>query len=84
MNRIHSLLAAGLLLAVVALAWEVPRYLLLGWFFFLLRVLPGVAVDWASVGIGCLAVVLFTVGVHSLGRAWRRQHQLHALDWLNR
>src|SRR5262249_49628739 len=55
------------------LPFDIPRALLLGWVSFLARVLPGVTADWPSVAVGGAAVVLFTAGVHAIGRAWYRR-----------
>jgi hypothetical protein len=59
-------------LVIFLAPFEVPRAILFGWLIFLWRTLPRMAVDWPSVFVGCLALVLFTAGVHWAGRAWRR------------
>ena len=61
-----------LILVVFSCSFEIPRAILLGWIFFLYRTLPRMTADWPSVFVGCLALVLFTAGVHWVGWAWRR------------
>lgn len=61
-----------LVLAFCLAQFEVPRAIVFGWFLFLLRTLPRMTVDWPSVFVGFLALVLFTAGVHWAGRALRR------------
>lgn len=65
-------LALVVLFALIAWPSPVTRSLLFGWILFLYRTLPRMTVDGPSVFAGCLAVVLFTAGVHVAGRAWRR------------
>jgi hypothetical protein len=67
-------LAAVCLLGVglVLLPHHMGLWLLFGWITFPFRVLPDVSVEWPGVVVGCVAVVLFTAGVHWLGRTWRR------------
>jgi prepilin-type processing-associated H-X9-DG protein len=71
MKTLAIFLALFLVLAL-ATPLDVPVALVFGWFWFLVRVLPKVAVDWASVAVGCAAITLFIVGVQWLGRAWQR------------
>jgi prepilin-type processing-associated H-X9-DG protein len=75
MKTLIGLLAAALLLLLAScllLTWEAPFALLLGWIGFLRRVLPLITVDWPSVLVGCVAIALFALGVHWIGRAWQR------------
>jgi hypothetical protein len=61
------------LFAVFACPWQVTLSVALGWLLFLHSTLPRVRVDWPSVGVGGVAVVLFIAGVHALGTSWRRR-----------
>jgi Protein of unknown function (DUF1559) len=72
MKRISLGCLTFLVLALCLAPFEVPRAIILGWLLFLLRTLPRMTVDWPSVFVGCLALVLFTLGIHGAGRAWRR------------
>jgi prepilin-type processing-associated H-X9-DG protein len=67
-----TLLLLCALLLLVSLASEVGRDLLLGWLLFLARVLPRASADGGSLAVGAAAVLLFTAGMHLLGRAWAR------------
>lgn len=73
-----------LALAVLAaiFTWPIPVTLSLvfGWIVFLYHTLPRVTVDGPSVLVGCLALILFTAGVHAAGRGWR-QKTLSAPHW---
>ena len=64
-------LAAGVVAGWVVLAqvatFLAPLALIFGWAFFLLRVLPQMTVDWASVLVGATAILLFCAGIHWLG-----------------
>jgi prepilin-type processing-associated H-X9-DG protein len=71
MKRLLLLLAV-LLLLVVALTNLRVFYVVFGWVLFLIRVTPQMTFDWGSVAVGAVAVVLFTCGVHWLGRSWSR------------
>jgi prepilin-type processing-associated H-X9-DG protein len=51
---------------------EVPVTLLFGWISYLWRVVPRIRTDWPAVGVGAGAAVLFTLGVHWIGRSWRK------------
>ena len=73
MRKLALAVAACFVLLAVFTPLEVPVELLLGWPWFLARVLPGVTIDRASLAVGVGAAVLFTLGVHRLGRAWYRQ-----------
>jgi hypothetical protein len=65
--------SALVIVALFLLAFEVPRALLFGWLMFLARVLPRVAPDGSTVGFSLLALTLFTLGLHGLGRSlWAR------------
>jgi len=72
MNKMAIGCWAFLVLAFCMLPFEMPRAILFGWLLFLWHTLPRMTVDWPSVIVGCLALVLFTAGVHASGRAWRR------------
>src|SRR5262249_15228470 len=61
-----------LVLIAVATTVEGAVAVLFGWLPFLGRVLPEVRPDGPSVLVGVVALLLFGVGVHWLGRAWRR------------
>jgi|SRR5579883_306708 len=65
-------LVASLILIAVATTVEGAFTILFGWIPFLGRVLPEVQPDGPSVLVGMLALLLFTAGVHWLGRSWRR------------
>lgn len=60
----------GVLAAVLSL--EGVGALLFGWIPFLNRVMPRMTVDWPSVAVGVVAVLLFLIGVHWLARSWQR------------
>jgi len=61
-----------LLLAVaVELRPEVVLALLFGWVSFLMHVIPRLRISWSSLAIASAALVLFTIGIHILGRRWR-------------
>lgn len=51
--------------------FEMWRSIVLGWLLFPYHTLPRMTLDWPSVCVGCLALVLFTAGVHAIGRTWR-------------
>jgi prepilin-type processing-associated H-X9-DG protein len=67
-----AILGAGLILLGVLLSPEAPAAICFGWIVFLWRVVPRLAPDGPTVAVSVTAVVLFTAGVHWLGRAWRR------------
>ena len=69
-----GVLAGWVALAEVATGFA-PLALAFGWIPFLFRVLPRITVDWGSVAVGGVAVVLFCGGIHWIGRAWRRQRE---------
>jgi hypothetical protein len=56
----------------VTLSTEAAFALVFGWISFLGRAMQRVRVDLPAVALGAVALVLFTVGVHWVGRAWRR------------
>ena len=62
---------------------EVPVILVTGWAPFLARVLPRVTINGPTVAVGAAAFVLFTAGVHWLGRTanrtWRPRWSLTAV-----
>jgi hypothetical protein len=65
--------AVGLVALGAATTAEVSWTLISGWVPYLYRVLPKVTIEWRAVAVGVAAVVLFTAGVHWLGRtAFRR------------
>jgi hypothetical protein len=72
MKRSLVFLAGVVLLILLAIIHEVPRMLLFGWLLFLARVLSRLSVDWGVVAVSCTALVLFTAGIHWIGRSWRR------------
>lgn len=72
MKKVLLLCLAFLVLAALVGPFEMLRAVVVGWLFFLYHTLPRMTVDWPSVCVGCLALVLFTAGVHAAGRAWRR------------
>lgn len=57
-------------LALVLLGWEAVGFVLFGWVGFLIRVLPKIDPDPATVVTGCVALICFAVGVHFTGRRW--------------
>lgn len=63
--------AAVALLASV-LSTEGAFAVLFGWAYFLVRVVPRVAPDGATVAVGAAALVSFTTGIHWLCGAWWR------------
>lgn len=73
MTKSLKLLVIGIILLPFLLWHETTRSLLFGWIPFLLHTLPRMKVDWPSVGVGCVALVLFTGGVHVAGCLWRRR-----------
>lgn len=72
MKKVVLVVLAILVLIVFAAPFEMPRSIVWGWLLFLYHTLPRMTVDWPSVFVGCLALVLFTTGVHAAGRTWRR------------
>jgi len=60
-------------LAAVLTTLEGGFTVLFGWVWFLGRTLPRVELDWPSLVVGGLALLLFACGVHGIGRSWRRQ-----------
>jgi hypothetical protein len=58
-------------LIAIAATIEGAFTILFGWISFLRRVLPEVRPDGTSVLVGTVALLLFGVGVHWLGRSWR-------------
>src|SRR5206468_3147156 len=81
---VFPLVVFGCLLVLVLGCFEVPRTLLFGWLFFLARVLPRMTVDAPSVAVGGVAVLLFTAGVHLIGRAWRQASSHVVGPWKRR
>lgn len=65
-----ALVVSFILIAAVTTI-EGPFIVLFGWIPFLWRVLGEVRPDGPSVLVGVLALLLFAVGVHWLGRSWR-------------
>jgi uncharacterized protein DUF1559 len=80
MNRsVIRIVLCGVVLGL--LLFDSGRTLLFGWIGFLLRVLPKVSSDGATVGATVVAVVLFTLGVQWLGRAWMRHRRPDGPPW---
>ena len=73
MRKLAVFLGVGVLLLAVSAPFDVPFALLFGWAPFLFRTVGRIAVDGPSVAVGGLALVLFTIGLHWAGHAWRRQ-----------
>jgi hypothetical protein len=70
--KILALLALGGFVALAAATTlDAPFVILFGWIPFLARVLPEVQPDGPSAVVGAVALMLFGVGVHWLGRSWR-------------
>jgi hypothetical protein len=67
------LLLLALPLLIAAACFDVPRALVFGWIGFLWATWHRVSIDWGTVAVSGIAALLFTAGVHGLGRAWRRQ-----------
>ncbi len=65
-------LALAALIALFTLPFQLTLSVVFGWVLFLIHTLPRMTVDGPSVFVGCLALALFTAGVHVAGRAWRR------------
>jgi prepilin-type processing-associated H-X9-DG protein len=65
-------LTVAVLLTGLAWSAQVTLSLLFGWVVFLYHTLPRMTVDWPSLFVGAIAVVIFTAGVHAAARAWRR------------
>jgi len=66
------------LLILVALS-ELARALLLGWVFFLWRVLPRMRVHWGTIGVSITALVLFAGGIHWIASGWFRRKYPEAI-----
>jgi prepilin-type processing-associated H-X9-DG protein len=62
----------GLALSVVFLTWEGTAYLVFGWTVFPFQMWQRVTIDWAAVVVGCVALVLFVVGFHTIARGLLR------------
>src|SRR5262245_15123276 len=62
-------LAAGVVLLAM-LSWPIGSAMLLGWAGFLARVVPRLSPDRITVIAALVALALFTIGVHWLGRSW--------------
>jgi hypothetical protein len=73
--RIAPVIAWGGLLALVLLVSfsEFARALLLGWLFFLWRVLPQIKVNWGTAAVALTALILFSAGIHWIGSSWYRR-----------
>jgi prepilin-type processing-associated H-X9-DG protein len=70
-----KLILSGVAVAVALalIIWpQITLSLAFGWIVFLYHTLPRVTLDGPSVLVGCVALLLFTGGVHAAGRAWRR------------
>jgi hypothetical protein len=72
-KKLAIAVTAGFLLLGFVAGFELPWVLFAGWLFYLGRVLPRVSVEWPSVAVGVGAVMLFTAGVHRVGRTWARR-----------
>jgi prepilin-type processing-associated H-X9-DG protein len=73
MKKLIDLPGFGLwLLASAAAALALPL-LAVGSIGFLARTLPRATVDWGNLLVGGIAVILFTAGVHWIGRGWSRR-----------
>lgn len=76
MKKVILVVLVALAILVLAIACIEPlqmlRSIVWGWLLFLYHTLPRMTVDWPSVFVGCLALVLFTAGVHAAGRTGRR------------
>jgi hypothetical protein len=81
MRKPLILLLIYLALLPLCIPFEVMRPILLGWFFFLVRTVPRMTVDWPSVFVGGVALVLFLLGVHALGRSWQRYRNAEGQGW---
>lgn len=64
-------IVVSFVLVAIATTIEGAFTVLFGWIPFLGRVLPEVQPDGPSVVVGALALLVFGVGVHWLGRSWR-------------
>jgi hypothetical protein len=73
--RIAPLLIGGVILFLLILlgASELARALLLGWLFFLWRVVPRIETNWESLGVALVALALFTAGIHRIAGSWYRR-----------
>jgi hypothetical protein len=67
-----ALTVAGLVILSTWVTFEGVWTLLFGWIGFLGRVLPKIQVNRESAAVGAIALVLFTAGVHGLGRGAAR------------
>ena len=67
-----ALVAAALLALGIATTYEVPLNLALGWVPFLGRTLSRSTWAGGTVAVSAVAVLLFTGGVHFVGRSWSR------------
>ena len=70
---VFVLLATGLIAIGAATTYEVPVELVLGWVPFLWRALSRISWAGGTVAVSAAALLLFTAGVHLMGRSWRRR-----------
>jgi prepilin-type processing-associated H-X9-DG protein len=74
--KIESAIVVFLAVAVLAALMAAPDIagaLILGWLFFLGRVLPRISMDGAAIAVALAALLLFTTGIHWLGRQWHHR-----------
>jgi hypothetical protein len=76
-HLVYAVLGGALLglAAVLCLASEVVRAVLLGWTAFLWNVLPRVSVDRPTLILAGVSFALFVLGIHGFGMAWSRRHE---------
>jgi prepilin-type processing-associated H-X9-DG protein len=80
MRRLLILAGVTALLAAVVHS-EFCRALVLGWVIFLARVLPRIRPNPASLALGCVTLVLFTLVLHGVGKAWMRDAATGQSGW---
>jgi hypothetical protein len=71
MKRTLLLAAIAAVLVVLLLLSPTLRELMFGWIGYLRRVLPAVRADWASIGLGVAATLLFAGVLHAVLRSVR-------------
>ena len=69
--KVLALVATAILtVTLILLGWEAVGFVLFGWIGFLIRVLPKIDPDPATVVTGSIALTGFAIGVHFTGRRW--------------
>lgn len=73
MKIVVGILAVSFVAVTLLTTWEGGFAVLFGWIPYLGQVVPKVSADRGSVAVGVVAVLLFAMGIHALGKTWQRQ-----------